>query len=99
MFPESWFAAGVATDESAEAFARYAANDPAKSLRHWKWLAFQDHLEENTPLPADRCRLLLELGEREPDVNLGKAMMSAIRHQRFCPPELKDASRERHQSR
>ena len=94
MFLESWFAAGVIDSESAAAFARYSSCEPGRSPRHWRWLAFQDHLEEHTPLDSERCRELFQLGEAEPDSNLGTAMMSAILYQRHCPPALKQGAEQ-----
>lgn len=89
MFPDSWYAAGVVTAEIAADFAEYARRDPAKGDRHWRWLAFRDFLEERTPLDADCCAKLFELGMREPDLNLGTAIMCAVLHQRWCPVEVK----------
>ncbi|MFO0803502.1 MAG: hypothetical protein U0791_10325 [Gemmataceae bacterium] len=89
MFADSWFAAGVVDAEAAAAFEEYARRDPSRSVRHWRWAAFQDHLEEHTPLPVDRCRELFELGEREADRNLGTAMMCAAVYQRHCPADVK----------
>jgi len=89
MFPEPWFESGAVTAEAAAAFEGYARRDPGRTRRHWLWLAFQDHLEEHGPLPADRCRTLYSLGEREPDRNLGMAMMCAILYQRQCPTDVK----------
>ena len=89
MFPSTWFAAGLITEESAAAFEEYARRDPGKLLRVWRWLAFQDHLEESTPLESDRCLAFFQLGEAEPDVNLGTAMMCAVLYQRRCPIPLK----------
>ena len=89
MFPESWFLAGVIDAEGAAAFAEYARRDPHRSVRHWKWAAFQDHLEEHTPLEPDRCLTLFQLGASESDVNLGIEMMCAVLYQRLCPPDVK----------
>lgn len=89
MFPESWFLAGVIDADGAAAFAEYARRDPQRLHRQWKWAAFQDHLEEHTPLEPDRCRTLFQLGESEADVNLGTAMMCAVLYQRHCPADVK----------
>ena len=88
MFPPAWFAAGVVTAESAADFARLAAADPSRPVRHWRWLAFRDRVEETGPLTAEACRAAYRLGESEPDANLGTAMMCSVLYQRNCPAEL-----------
>ena len=61
-FPESWFAAGVVTADSAADFARYAAAAPGTPARAWRWAAARDWAEERGPLSADECRTLFTLG-------------------------------------
>jgi hypothetical protein len=97
-FTSAWQAAGVITVDSLAEFVRYVAKDPAKPARHWRWLAFRDFAEEHIPLNDDQCRVLFHLGEREPDVNLGTAMMCCVLYQKACPDEVwakaKDSDRE-----
>jgi hypothetical protein len=88
MFSAAWFAAGVVTPESAADFARLAAADPGKPARFWRWAAFRDYLEEQTPLTADGCRAAYQLGEMEPDTNLGTAIQCSVLYQSRCPAEL-----------
>jgi len=88
-FPAEWFAAGVVTAASAAEFAKYARRDPAKRIRYWRWMAFRDFLEEHTPLDADRCAALFELGRNEEDGALGTAMMCSVLHQPNCPAHVK----------
>ena len=87
-FTSAWMAAGVITLESLAEFARYAANDPGKPHRHWRWLAFRDFAEERVPLNDDQCRVLFHLGECEPDANLGTAIMCCILYQSSCPEDV-----------
>ena len=96
-FTSEWFAAGVIELDSLAEFARYAAADPTKPPRHWRWLAFRDFNEEHLPLNDDRCRVLFHLGEREPDANLATAMMCSVLHQPTCPADVwaKAAASER----
>ncbi|MCI0701151.1 MAG: hypothetical protein L0241_08715 [Planctomycetia bacterium] len=92
LFPPAWFAAGVITPESAADFARFANNSPARPARFWLWAAFRDWSEEREPLSADECRAAYTLGEGEPDVNLGTAMMCHAILQRNCPPDVRAAA-------
>jgi hypothetical protein len=91
LFPQSWFAAGVVNAESAADFARFAANSPAKPVRHWRWLAFRDWTEERECLTSPECRAAYQLGESEAqiDVNLGIAMMCHAILQRNCPADVR----------
>jgi hypothetical protein len=93
MFSAAWFAAGIVTTESATDFARFAATNPGRSARDWRWAAFRDFMEEHTPLTADECRLAYRLGESEPDVNLGTAIQCSVLYQPACSPEVVDAAR------
>jgi hypothetical protein len=93
LFPESWFAAGVVTAESAADFARIAASSAPRPARHWKWACFRDWSEEREPLTADQCRAAYTLGEAETDVNLGTAMMCHALLQRACPADVRGAAK------
>jgi hypothetical protein len=92
-FTSAWFASGVVAAESAAAFARYAAADPARPARHWRWLAFRDHVEESLPLSAERCRALYALGETETDANLAAAILGCILYQPGCPADVREKAR------
>jgi hypothetical protein len=92
LFPPAWFAAGVVDDASAADFARLAAAAPDQPARYWRWAAFRDWAEEREPLTAEQCRAAYELGEAEPDANLGTAMMCHALLQRNCPPDVRDAA-------
>lgn len=91
-FPRAWFDAGVVTPESAADFARYAAGAPHFPDRHWKFLAFRDFTEEREALTASECRAAFQLGETEPDPNLGTALMCRVLYERGCPPEVRAAA-------
>jgi hypothetical protein len=93
LFPQSWFAAGVVTAESAADFARIAAAHPTRPARHWKWACFRDWSEEREPLSAGECRAAYGLGEAEADVNLGTAMMCHALLQRACPPDVRERAK------
>ena len=93
LFPQSWFAAGVVTAESAADFARIAASSPPRPVRHWKWTAFRDWSEEREPLTAAECRAAYELGAVEADANLGTAMMCHALLQRACPADVREAAK------
>ncbi|MDY3559308.1 hypothetical protein R5W23_000299 [Gemmata sp. JC673] len=94
LFPESWFAAGVACAESAEYFARCAGQAPQRPTRFWRWAAFRDWSEEREELTAEQCRSVYALGEADPDTNLGTALMCHALLRRRCPPELRARARE-----
>jgi hypothetical protein len=87
-FSPTWFAAGVVTAESAADFARYAAADPARPPRSWRWAAFRDFVEEHTPLTAGQCEAVYRLGEAEPDAHLGTAIMAHAVYEPACPAGL-----------
>lgn len=91
-FTPAWFAAGVVTAESVADFHRYAVADPTEPARHWRWLAFRDHVEETGPLSAEACRAAYHLGEAEPDANLGTAIMCSIVYQPACPPDVRTSA-------
>ena len=93
LFPQSWFAAGLLTAESAADFARIASAHPERPVRHWKWAAFRDWSEEREPLSANQCRAAYELGESEADVNLGTAMMCHALLQRACPSDVRERAK------
>ncbi len=93
LFPPAWFAAGVVTAESAVDFARYAGAHPERPARHWKWLAFRDWCEEREPLTPAECRAAYALGEAEPDVNLGTAMMCRALYERACPSDVRERAK------
>ncbi|MBN9118137.1 MAG: hypothetical protein J0I06_03060 [Planctomycetes bacterium] len=93
LFPQSWFAAGVVTAESAADFVRLAASRPERSVRHWRWAAFRDWSEERERLTADECRAAYTLGEAEPDTNLGTAMMCHALLQRACPADVREGAK------
>ncbi|QJW95987.1 hypothetical protein [Frigoriglobus tundricola] len=93
LFPNTWFAAGVITDESAADFARYAAAAPHRPARHWMWAAFRDWCEERERLTAAECRAIYTLGEGDPDANLGTAMMCRALYERTCPGDLREAAK------
>ena len=84
-FSPAWFAAGVIDAAGVAAFARYAAADPKKPPRHWRWLAFRDFVEEHAPLSSEQCQALDELAEREADASLAAAMVCAVLYQPACP--------------
>ena len=90
LFPPTWFAAGIVTAESAADFARYAAAAPERPVRHWRWSAFRDWSEEHEPLTAEQCRAVYQLGEADPDTNLGTAMMCHALYQRACPSDVRE---------
>jgi hypothetical protein len=92
QFPRAWFDAGIVTPESAADFARYAAGAPQHPDRHWKFLAFRDFTEEREALTASECRAAFQLGETEPDANLGTALMCRALYERACPPEVRAAA-------
>jgi len=93
LFSRAWFASGVVTDESAADFARFAAAHPERPARHWRWAAFRDWCEEREPLTPDECRAIYELGEAEPDTNLGTAIMCRTLYERTCPTDLREAAK------
>jgi hypothetical protein len=93
LFPLSWFAAGIVTAESAKDFARLAAASPDHPARHWRWLAFRDWTEERSSLTPEECRAVYELGEADPDVNLGTAMMCHALFRRACPVDVREAAK------
>jgi hypothetical protein len=93
LFPPEWFAAGVATPESAADFARYAAASPTRTVRHWLWAAFRDWTEEREALTAEECRTAFALGVGQPDENLGTAMMCHVLYQRMCPADVSEAAK------
>jgi hypothetical protein len=92
LFPPAWFAAGVVSPAGAADFARYAAADPARSNRYWRWAAFRDWVEERGRLTADECRAAYRLGETDPDPNLGTALMCSVLYQPGCPAEVRAAA-------
>lgn len=92
IFPPEWFAAGIVDAAGAADFARFAAAEPARSARSWKWAAFRDWTEEREALSAEECRAAYELGAAEADVNLGTAMMCHVLYQRNCPADLREAA-------
>ena len=87
-FTPEWIESGVVTCATIPEFEAYAVKDPAKSARHWRWLAFRDFCEERAPLTADECRALVRLVDREADENLSIAMMCCVLYQRKCPSEI-----------
>jgi len=93
LFPQSWFDAGVITDESAGYFAQLAARPPNQPARHWRWAAFRDWCEEREQLTAEQCRAVYALGEADPDTNLGTAMMCHALLRRSCPADLRARAR------
>jgi hypothetical protein len=93
LFSPEWFASGVVTPESAADFARYAAAEPHRSARYWRWAALRDWSEEREALTATECRAIYTLGEAEADVNLGTAIMCHALYQRACPPDVREAAR------
>jgi hypothetical protein len=94
LFPQSWFAAGVVTPESAADFARYAAAAPTVEARHWRWSAFRDWSEEREALSESECRRAYALGRAEPDQNLGTAIMCHALYQRNCPADVREAAKQ-----
>ncbi|MFM8271274.1 MAG: hypothetical protein ACKODX_02970 [Gemmata sp.] len=94
LFPPAWFAAGVVTAAGAADFARFARNAPDRPARHWKWAAFRDWSEERERLTADQCRAAYELGEADPDHNLGTALMCHAVLQRLCPADVRARARQ-----
>jgi hypothetical protein len=90
MFPQPWFTSGIVTAASAADFARYSAGDPGKSLRFWRWAAFRDFAEEQSPLPAEVCRAAYHLGKGEADANLGGAIVAHTLYERNCPVDVWD---------
>ncbi|HEY1192176.1 MAG TPA: hypothetical protein VGE74_31405, partial [Gemmata sp.] len=89
LFPPAWFAAGVITDESAGDFTRLAAKAPERAARYWRWAAFRDWSEEREELAPEQCRAVYELGEADPDANLGTALMCHALLRRRCPPAVR----------
>lgn len=94
LFPPTWFAAGVVNPESAADFARYATQAPERLTRHWRWAAFRDWSEEREFLTAEQCQAVYTLGEADPDVNLGTALMCHVLYQRLCPPDVRDLAKK-----
>jgi hypothetical protein len=93
MFPPEWLASGVVTPADVADFARYAAARPERPARHWKWAAFRDWAEARERLTEGECRAAFALGEAEPDVNLGTAMMCHVLYRRECPADVRAAGR------
>lgn len=94
LFPQTWFAAGVVTAESAADFARFASLHPERPTRHWRWACFRDWSEEREPLTATECRAAFALGEAEPDPNLGTAIMCHALYQRACPSDVRERAKQ-----
>lgn len=92
-FSPAWVAAGIATPDVVADFCRYAAADPSRSARSWRWAAFRDYLEEHEPLSAETCRAFFHLGEAEPDANLGTAIRCAVLYRSTCPADVRDMAR------
>jgi hypothetical protein len=95
LFSQAWFASGVVSAESAADFERIAvATCPPRSARYWRWAAFRDWTEERERLSPDECRAVYALGEYEPDVNLGTALMCHALYQRACPADVREAAKK-----
>jgi hypothetical protein len=94
LFPAAWFAAGVVDEQSARDFEKLAQAAPQRPLRAWRWAAFRDWCEERDHLTPEQCRALYQLGEAEPDTNLGTAIMCRAVLDRACPHDIRAAARE-----
>lgn len=87
-FTPDWFAAGIVSHEVVDDFVRIATASPGKPPRFWRWAAFRDFVEEHDKLTTDECRAIYRLGEAEPDLLLGTAIMCSVLYQAACPAEL-----------
>jgi hypothetical protein len=61
---------------------------------HYRYWAFREFLAKRRPLCPEVAVSLYELGDIDPDVNLGGSMMADILRLPECPPALFDAATE-----
>lgn len=87
-FTDLWFTTGVVTQESVRlSRANYDASDDHSS-EHYRYGAFCWYLSQHRPLAPSACEALYELGEAEPEISMGGAIMADIVDLPECPPSV-----------
>jgi len=91
-FTEDWRSLAIVTPERIEEFAIEFQSGDDPNPEHYRWRAFQQFLRSNRPLTHGQAEALYRLGDRDPEVGMGGAMMATILQLPECPPGLYEAA-------
>jgi hypothetical protein len=76
---------------ASDAVSNPAVPDYDVSLpRRERWAVVRDFVEASEQLTPAECRMLFELGQSEPDRNLGTAIMCGVLCRRTCPADIRE---------
>ncbi|MBL9080170.1 MAG: hypothetical protein JNK76_00095 [Planctomycetales bacterium] len=91
-FTRAWFALGVV---NADILARHQAEwdrGHDTNAEHYRYRAFSEFLVAHRPLTAEVASALFELGEVDPDRQMGGSIMADIIQLPECPQVVLDAA-------
>ena len=96
-FTPEWFQLGVVNAESVLRYEREWQESEDHNPEHYRYRAFREYLNKACPLSDVQCAQMLELGEADPDLSLGLAIMADILKLPDCPQSiLQDALSREH---
>ncbi len=87
-FTPMWFQLGVVNDDSILRYERDWQTSEDRHPEHYRYRAFREYLNQACPLSETQCTKLLELGQGDPDLSLGGAIMADILKLPECPQTI-----------
>ena len=92
-FSPRWYELGILTPEVLAALRAESDGHEERFHERYRWGAFAMFLAARRPLPAALAEALYELGEREGDRRLGRAIMHEIVELPECPRAVLEKAR------
>ena len=87
-FTEAWFDLGILTADMLKQLESEYRTSNDKNPEHYRWRAFNEFAKSKRPLDANTAKALYELGNHDPDFQLGGSIMAEILRMEECPDEL-----------
>ena len=88
QFSDQWFALGIVTAAQVEEFMRIYERGDDRRPEHYRWRAFIQFLADHRPLSPVLAKALYELGDQDPDTEMGGAIMGRIVRLPECPADV-----------
>lgn len=99
QFSDQWFRLGLLTETDLHTLGQSYETSGDRNAEHYRYKVFQDYLASHRPLSPQMAEALYELGQVDPDMAMGGAMMCDIIGLPECPPDVLEkalASGEQH---
>jgi len=87
-FTKEWINLGIVDLETLERFFEEYSEDCDPHTEHYRWRAFQSYIRTKPSLDEITACSLYQLGENDPDIELGGSIMAAVLRRSDCPLKL-----------